>query len=86
MSTSADDNDGPYHFVADGLPLGVPQWDEVTDVEAEVIYEVRNVADDRHSRADRLSGPLADEPDAHCFAAPGLASPASVLPPRYHRL
>src|SRR6266516_4594711 len=70
---SGRDDHGPHDLVGQGLPLGVPEREEVADVADDAVHEVADVPDERVQRADRLAGLLADQLDVQHPLAEGLA-------------
>src|SRR6266700_4619913 len=70
---SGRDDHGPHNLVRQGLPLGVPEREQVADEADDEVDEVAEVAQEGVQRADGLTGLLADEPHPDDPLAEALA-------------
>ena len=77
------DDDRRHDLVGEGLSLGVPVGPQVAD-EADAVQDVRDVANERVARTDRLSGGLTDQLEPDDPLAQGLSGLAGEHDPVEH--
>src|SRR6266581_8424279 len=77
---SGRDDHGPHDLVGQGLPLGVPEREQVADEADDEVDEVAEVAQEGVQRTDGLTGLLADEPHPDDPLAEALALTAQDPP------